>query len=197
MANKIKGKRLNIEGKWFELLTDDIEKNIREFLILIGEDPDREGLIDTPKRVRKAWKEFMAYQEFDTTVFDSDGYDQMIVSKDIKYHTFCEHHLLPFFGKAHIGYIPDKKIVGLSKLARVVAFYSRGLNTQEYLTNNIAEYLNDKLKPKGVGVVMEGRHLCQEMRGIKKKGKMVTSDLQGVFRDDAVRKEFLSLINGG
>ena len=190
MANKI-------EGKWFGIMGNEIEKNIREFLILIGEDPDREGLVDTPKRVCKAWNEFMAYQEFDTTVFDSDGYDQMIVSKDIKYHAFCEHHLLPFFGKAHIGYIPDKKIVGLSKMARIVEFYARGLNTQEYLKNNIAGYLDDKLNPERVGVVIEGRHLCQEMRGIKKKGKMVTSDLHGVFREDAVRKEFLSLINGG
>ena len=190
MANKIEGNR-------FKFMANKIEKNIREFLILIGEDPDREGLIDTPKRVRKAWSEFMAYKEFDTTVFNSNGYDQMIVSKDIKYHTFCEHPLLPFFGKVHIGYIPDKKIVGLSKMARVVEFHSRGLNTQEYLTNNIAHYLDDKLNPEGVGVVIEGRHLCQEMRGIKKKGKMVTSDLHGAFREDAVRKEFLSLINGG
>lgn len=175
-----------------------IEQSTKQLLIGINENIKREGIKDTPKRVAKAWIELMNKKAFELTTFDSQGYDEMIISKNIKYYTFCEHHLLPFFGKAHIGYIPNKKIVGLSKLARVVDYYSKGLNTQEYLTNNIADLLNDKLLPEGLGVVIEGRHLCQEMRGIKKKGCMITSSLKGVFLNDlAVKKEFLSLTKGG
>jgi GTP cyclohydrolase I len=156
-----------------------------------------EGLKDTPKRVAKAWIELTDQQNFNLTTFSSEGYDEMIISRNIKYYTFCEHHLLPFFGKAHIGYIPDKKIVGLSKLARTVEYYSKTLNTQEYFTDNIANKIEKALKPKGIGVVVEGRHMCQEMRGIKKEGNMITSCLKGIFRDDLnVKKEFLSLVKG-
>jgi len=175
-------------------VADTLEHNIKFFLSLIGEDVNREGLIETPKRVAKAWGELLNPQSFKLTTFDSNGYDEMIVSKDIKYHTFCEHHLLPFFGEVHIGYIPDGKIVGLSKLARTVDYYSKRLNTQEYLTDNIAKFLNEKIKPLGIGVIITGRHLCQEMRGIKKQGEMVTSSLKGVFlKDEKAKREFINL----
>ena len=176
---------------------NDLEKNIKKMLSLIKQDPEREGLKDTPKRVAKAWIELTNQEDFNLTTFSSEGYDEMIISRNIKYYTFCEHHLLPFFGKAHIGYIPDKKIVGLNKLARTVEYYSKTLNTQEYLTDNIANKIEKALKPKGIGVVVEGRHMCQEMRGIKKEGNMITSCLKGIFRDDLnVKKEFLSLVKG-
>ena len=134
---------------------------------------------------------------FERTVFDANGYDQMIVEKNIQFYTFCEHHLLPFFGSVSIGYIPDDKIIGISKLPRTVDYFSKRLNTQEYFTNNIANDLDEILQPKGIGVVVQGRHLCQEMRGIKKKGSMITSCLKGCFRDDlTVKKEFLTLTTG-
>ena len=119
----------------------------------------------------------MTPPEFNPTTFDAKGYNQMIMERGITYYTFCEHHMLPFFGTVDIGYIPDDKIIGISKLPRTVEYYSKMLNTQEYFTDNIAKYLQEKLKPKGIGVVVRGRHLCQEMRGIKKRGEMVTSCL--------------------
>jgi len=171
-----------------------LENNVKEFLDILGEDSNRNGLRDTPKRVARAWIELTTPPEFSLTTFDSNGYDEMIISKDINYYTFCEHHLLPFFGVVHIGYIPDKKIVGLSKLARTVECFSKRLNTQEYLTDNIAEFLYLNLKPKGIGVIIEGRHLCQEMRGIKKRGKMITSALRGIFLSKLeAKEEFLKL----
>ncbi len=175
-------------------MADTLEHNIRFFLSLIGENVEREGLVNTPERVAKAWTELLNPEPFNLTTFDSNGYDEMIISQDIQYYTFCEHHLLPFFGKVSIGYIPSGKIVGLSKLARTVDYFSKRLNTQEYLTDNIANFLNDKLKPIGIGVVVTGRHLCQEMRGIKKRGNMLTSALKGAMLDDSMaRKEFLEL----
>tara|TARA_R100001443_G_scaffold65256_1_gene74569 strand:- start:311 stop:841 length:531 start_codon:yes stop_codon:yes gene_type:complete len=171
-----------------------LEKNISEFLELIGENPEREGIKDTPKRVAKAWKELLTPLEFNSTVFDANGYDQMIIEKGIKFYTFCEHHMIPFFGAVDIGYIPDKKIIGISKLPRSVEYFSKMLNTQEYFTNNIANYLESKLKPKGLGVVVRGRHLCQEMRGVKKQGEMMTSALKGIMLENGVaRKEFFDL----
>tara|TARA_Y100000310_G_C20675483_1_gene812794 strand:- start:2220 stop:2750 length:531 start_codon:yes stop_codon:yes gene_type:complete len=171
------------------------EYNVREFLTIIGEDPDREGLKDTPKRVIKAWNEMLNPEEFNLTVFDSNGYDEMIVERELPFYTFCEHHLLPFFGSATIGYIPDKQIVGISKLARTLDYYARRLNTQEYLTQNIADYLNEQLKPLGVGVVIRARHLCQEMRGVKKRGEMVTSALKGLFlEENKAKMEFFGII---
>ena len=171
-----------------------LQENIRTFLNIMGEDVSRKGLIDTPKRVAKAWSELLTSPEFTATTFDAKGYDQMIVERDVKYYTFCEHHLLPFFGTVSIGYIPSAKIIGLSKLPRTIDHYSKRLNTQEYFTNNIAYFLNDILKPKGLGVVVKGRHLCQEMRGIKTRGEMITSSLKGNFQNDLnVKKEFLDL----
>tara|TARA_R100000501_G_C2623196_1_gene116343 strand:- start:2014 stop:2577 length:564 start_codon:yes stop_codon:yes gene_type:complete len=178
-----------------QTMENTLENNIKEFLHLIGEDPSRPGLIDTPKRVAKAWAELMSPERFNTTTFDSEGYDQMIVEKDIVFYTFCEHHLLPFFGTVSIGYVPDDKIIGLSKLPRTVDYYSRRLNTQEYFTNNIAAELTDILHPLGLAIVTKGRHMCQEMRGIKKRGEMITSSMSGVFMDKIeAREEFMRLI---
>ncbi len=177
-------------------MASSLENNIRQTLFFLGEDIDRDGIKDTPKRVAKAWRELLNPEPFDLTTFDSNGYDEMIISKDIQYYTFCEHHLLPFFGKVSIGYIPNGKIVGLSKLARTVDYFSKRLNTQEYFTDNIANYLNDKLKPVGIGVVITGRHLCQEMRGIKKRGNMLTSALKGAMLEKSEAKsEFIELCN--
>ena len=174
-----------------------LENNVKEFLDILGEDSNRNGLRDTPKRVARAWIELTTPPEFSLTTFDSNGYDEMIISKNIQYYTFCEHHLLPFFGTVHIGYIPNGTIVGLSKLARTVEYYSKRLNTQEYLTNNIAEFLNTKLRPRGIGVIITGRHLCQEMRGIKKRGEMITSALKGIFLEEPkVKQEFFNLTKG-
>ena len=172
----------------------DLEQNIRQFLSIIDEDISREGLVNTPKRTSLAWEEFLTPPTFNPTVFSANGYDQMIIETGIQYYTFCEHHLIPFFGKAVVGYIPDEKIIGISKLPRTVEYFSKRLNTQEYFTENIADFLMEKLNPKGLGVVVRGRHLCQEMRGIKKRGEMITSSLKGVMlTDNTARKEFLNL----
>jgi len=170
---------------------EKIEKIIYELLCLLGEDVNREGLKKTPKRSAKAWKELLTPKEFNHSTFDANGHSQMIIVKNINYYTFCEHHLLPFFGKVSIGYIPDKKIIGISKLPRTVEFYSKRLNTQEYFTDNIAKNLQNNLNPLGVGVLVTGRHLCQEMRGVKKIGETITSCLLGRFLNESdVRKEF-------
>jgi GTP cyclohydrolase I len=169
----------------------EIEQNINNFLQLLGQNVEREGLKDTPKRVAKAWKELLTPKEFNYSTFDSNGYSQMIVVKNINYYTFCEHHMLPFFGKVSIGYIPDKKIVGISKLPRTVEYFSKRLNTQEYFTDNIAKTIQENLNPLGVGVLVSGRHLCQEMRGVKKIGETITTCLLGRFLNESdVRKEF-------
>lgn len=178
-----------------QTMASSLEKNIFSFLELIKENPQREGLIDTPLRVDKMWKEFLSPEPFKLTTFENNDYDQMIISKGIRFHSFCEHHLIPFFGTCAIGYIPDKKLVGLSKLARTVDKFSRRLNTQEYLTQDIGDFLWDNLEPFGLGVIVKGRHLCQEMRGIKKKGEMITSVVHGFFKDDPkAREEFLNLV---
>ncbi len=179
---------------WENQFERGFESDIVRILERIGEDPKREGLKDTPKRVVKAWIELTTPPEFNPTVFDANGYDQMIIENGINYYTFCEHHMLPFFGTASIGYIPNDTIIGISKLSRCVEYFSKRLNTQEYLTNNISDYLWDRLNPRGVGVIVRGRHLCQEMRGVKKRGEMITSSLKGVMLEKGVaRKEFLEL----
>ena len=178
-----------------QVMASPLEDNITAFLTIIGEDTGREGIKDTPKRVANAWNELLTPPEFNPTVFNANGYDQMIIEKGITFYTFCEHHMLPFFGEAFIGYIPDDKIIGISKLARCVEYFSKMLNTQEYMTNNVGMYLKDKLNPRGIAVVLKGRHLCQEMRGIKKQGVMVTSYMDGFFKEDVkAREEFLELI---
>jgi len=178
----------------------DPEKLVHELIAHIGEDPLREGLRDTPKRVVKSFEKlFSGYGKKPEDVlktFEGENYDEMIVVKDIELYSTCEHHFLPFIGRAHIGYIPDGKIIGLSKLPRLVEIYARRLQNQERLTSQIARALQDVLKPKGVGVVIEAKHLCMMARGVEKQGSEVTtSSLTGLFkRDMNTRNEFLKLI---
>jgi len=172
------------------------ENHFKQILKHLGEDVSREGLQDTPKRYLKFLKEFLNPPEFNLTVFDSEKYDEMIIQTNIPFHSFCEHHIAPFIGVGHIAYIPDGKIVGLSKLARTLEMFSRRLQNQERITTQVADYLNDHLNPKGVAVVLEARHMCMEMRGVKKHDTYTkTSKMIGVFKeDDKARSEFMNLI---
>ncbi|OHD22923.1 MAG: GTP cyclohydrolase I FolE [Spirochaetes bacterium GWB1_59_5] len=178
-----------------------MEDNIVRLLQYIGEDPKRGGLLDTPKRVAKAWAHWSSGYGVDIPALlktfedGADGCDEMVVVKDIPFYTHCEHHMAPFFGTATIAYIPDGKIVGLSKLPRVVNAFARRLQVQERLTNQIADALQEHLQPKGVGVVIRARHLCMESRGIQQQGHhTITSALRGVMRESALaRSEFLDL----
>ncbi len=176
---------------------------VRELLLAIGEDPDREGLRQTPDRVARAYREIFAGLDQDprdalTTTFDL-GHEEMVLVKDIEVYSTCEHHLVPFHGVAHVGYIPglDGRITGLSKLARLVDVYARRPQVQERLTTQVAEALVDVLAPRGVLVVVECEHLCMSMRGVRKPGsRTVTSAVRGVMRDPATRAEALSLVRG-
>jgi GTP cyclohydrolase I len=178
-----------------------IEKLIEELLLEIGEDPKREGLIKTPERVAKAWK-FLAKgykQELGTVINEAiftEEYDEMVTVKDIDFFSLCEHHLLPFFGKAHIAYIPDGKIIGLSKIPRIIDMFGRRLQVQERMTHQIAETINDVLSPKGVAVILEGEHMCMQMRGVEKQNSYATtSAMIGQFRKDSkTRDEFLKIV---
>ena len=178
-----------------------MESAIRSLLSALGENPNREGLQKTPARFSKALKHLTSGYESDpqsilkSTLFTED-YSEMVLVKDIEIFSLCEHHLLPFFGKAHIAYIPDGKIVGLSKIARVADCFARRLQVQERLTHQIAEIIDQVLQPKGVGVVIEANHLCMMMRGVEKQNsKTVTSAMLGTFRDNqSTRSEFLGLI---
>jgi GTP cyclohydrolase IA len=174
----------------------DLQDNIEELLGYMGDNPEREGLRKTPARYQKFLREFFAEKSFDFTVFKNEGYDEMVIQTNIAFYSMCEHHLLPFFGYGAIAYIPDKKIVGLSKLARTLTHFSRRLQTQERLTTQVTEFLEGKLKPKGIGVVLTGRHLCMEMRGIEKPGtQTTTSCLKGSFkRNSLTRGEFLQIV---
>ncbi len=174
-----------------------IEQAIRLFLEGIGEDPDREGLRETPSRIARMWEEFERMRNFDMKLFEEFGnYNEMVLVKDIQFYSFCEHHLLPFFGKVHIAYIPDGVICGLSKLVRAVRAFALRPQVQERLTEQIADFLERELKPKGVGVVIEAEHLCMSMRGVISPGHITTtSALRGVFlKDIRTREEFLKLI---
>jgi len=179
---------------------EGIENNITRILQHIGEQPSRDGLLETPARVAKAWAHWTSgYGKEPSEVLKtfSDGaehYDQMIVVRDIPFYSQCEHHMAPFFGTADVAYIPNKKIVGLSKLSRLTDLYARRLQVQERLTNQIAQALQDNLNPVGVGVMLKARHLCMESRGICQQGHhTVTSALLGVFREQEVREEFMNL----
>ena len=175
---------------------EDQQETVVRLLEIIGEDPNREGLKNTPRRYLDAFSEFLNPPEFNITTFDVEKTDEMIVQLDIPFYSFCEHHLLPFFGKGYIAYIPNKKIVGISKLSRTLEKFSRRLQNQERITNQVADYLESELGAKGVGVVLKARHLCMEMRGVKKSDThTVTSKLLGYFRtDERTRAEFLNLI---
>lgn len=180
-----------------------IEDNIREILYLIGDNPRREGLLDTPKRVAKMYKEvFKGYDKDEKpsiTVFDNghDGIkvDEMIIDTGY-FYSHCEHHIVPFFGNYYFAYIPNKKIVGISKIARLVDYYSAKLQVQERLTKEIVDEIERLLKPKGIALIMKARHLCKEMRGVKKyNSEMTTSEMRGVFnKHSKTRQEFLSLV---
>lgn len=178
-----------------------MKKAIREILLKIGEDPDREGLRETPARAAKSF-EFLTkgYRDNEKDIIKNaiftESCDDMVILKDIEFYSMCEHHLLPFFGKCSIGYIPKGKIFGVSKLARIVEMYSRRLQLQERLTKQIAQTICDTIQPEGVGVVMQAQHLCMVMRGVEKQhSKMVTSAMLGSFRKEiATRNEFLNLI---
>jgi GTP cyclohydrolase IA len=188
----------------FASSSQNVEHSIRTILIYLGQDPDREGLRDTPRRVVKSWiKLYGGYTQnaediLKTSFKEYGDYDEMIVLKDIDYFSTCEHHMLPFSGKAHIAYIPNKKVVGISKLARLVEMYARRLQIQERMTADIACDIERILEPRGVAVLMEGQHYCIKSRGIEKiNSVMVTSKLTGVFKEPAARSEFLSFIGRG
>ena len=178
-----------------------MEKLVREMLVHIGEDPDREGLVKTPQRVARAWGEIAGGYAMDPgemvrgAMFEAEGREMVLVN-DIDFYSVCEHHLLPFFGKAHVAYIPNGKIVGLSKVARVVEAFARRLQVQERLTVEIAENIAKELNPRGVAVVIEAIHLCMMMRGVEQQNSFaITSSLRGVFQSDSkTRSEFMELI---
>lgn len=178
------------------------EAHIRGLLDYMGEDPDREGLLKTPDRVARAYEFLTAgyRQDIDALfndAFFTEKYDEMVLVKDIEFYSLCEHHLLPFFGRAHVAYLPCSKIVGLSKIPRLVNAFARRLQVQERLTKQVADIMMEKLDPMGVGVVVEARHLCMVMRGVEKQhSTMTTSHMLGKFRDDSrTRTEFMNLIS--
>jgi GTP cyclohydrolase IA len=180
----------------------DAEEAVRTLIRWAGDDPDREGLTGTPNRVVRAYEEFFSGYANDPvavlhrTFEEIDGYDEMIVLRDIRFESHCEHHLAPIIGRAHIAYLPDKRVVGISKLARVLEAYARRLQIQEKLTAQIANTIQEVLQPKGVGVVIDAAHQCMTTRGVHKPGmSMVTSRMLGAFRSDpSTRREFLSII---
>ncbi|MEL6679659.1 MAG: GTP cyclohydrolase I FolE [Pseudomonadota bacterium] len=181
---------------------EEAEAAVRTLLKWAGDDPDREGLLDTPSRVVKAYGQwFRGYDEdpeamLKRTFEEVEGYDEMVVLRDIRFESYCEHHMAPIIGKAHVGYIPTDRVVGISKLARVVDAYGKRLQVQEKMTAQIAHTLMDVLQPQGVAVVLEGEHHCMSTRGVHKPGvSMVTSQMLGTFRaDPATRKEFMDVI---
>jgi GTP cyclohydrolase I len=182
------------------LTSASFEELAREMLVRLGEDPDREGLLDTPERYAKALRDLTkGYREDPEQVLQgalfSVDYDEMVIVKDIEMFSLCEHHVLPFFGKVHVAYIPKGRVIGLSKVARLVEVFARRLQVQERLTVQIAETIQKVIQPLGVGVVIEARHLCMMMRGVEKQhSATVTSSMLGAFRAQQTRQEFLSLI---
>jgi GTP cyclohydrolase I len=188
-----------------EFENDDIRDEYNERLILeilesIGEDPKREGLVKTPHRVVESWNEIYAGYNQDPksvfTTFDSDGYDQIVLLKDAELYSMCEHHMLPFFGKVHVAYIPNKRVIGISKLARLVDIYARRLQIQERIGQQVTKALMQYLQPKGAACIIEATHMCMRMRGVAKQNStMVTSSLKGVFYDkQEAREELMMLI---
>lgn len=181
---------------------DEAEEAVRTLIRWAGDDPTREGLIDTPRRVAKSYREFFSGYEqnpseiLSRTFSETDGYDEMIVLKDIRFESHCEHHMAPIIGRAHIAYLPRKRVVGISKLARLLECYAKRLQIQEKLTAQIANTLNEELQPRGVAVVIDASHQCMTTRGIHKAGtSMVTSRMLGAFRNDSsTRREFLAFI---
>lgn len=185
-----------------EVSREQAEVAVRTLIRWAGDDPSREGLLDTPARVVRSYEEFFAGYAQDPgeilarTFSEVDGYDEMIVMNDIRFESHCEHHMAPIIGKAHIGYLPDRRVVGISKLARLVDIYAKRLQIQEKMTAQIADTLLNVLQPRGVAVVIEASHQCMTTRGVHKPGaSLVTSRMVGAFRDDpATRREFLAMI---
>ncbi|MGF6606842.1 GTP cyclohydrolase I [Paraburkholderia sp. WSM4175] len=181
---------------------DAAEQAVRTLIRWAGDDPEREGLIQTPARVARAYREFFSGYDSDpmqilaTTFSEVDGYDEMVVLKDIRFESYCEHHMVPIIGRAHVAYLPEHRVVGISKLARLVDVYAKRLQIQEKMTVQIADALNTVLQPKGVAVILEAAHQCMSTRGVHKPGaSLVTSRMLGAFRDDpSTRREFLSIV---
>ena len=177
-----------------------IAQFVQGLITEIGEDPGREGLRETPQRVAKSFEKLFEGYGKDpkdlVTVFDNEGYSEMVVARDIDFYSLCEHHMLPFYGKVYVGYVPENKIIGLSKIPRLVEMYSRRLQNQERLTKQVAETLNEILHPKGVGIVIDAEHMCIKLRGVEKQNcKISTSTFIGLFLNDPrTRSEFLRLI---
>jgi GTP cyclohydrolase I len=175
---------------------DGAERAARDLLDALGVDLDDESVRDTPRRMARTYAELLTPTPFTATTFPNDaGYDELVVATHIPFHSLCEHHLLPFVGVAHVGYLPGERIIGLSKLARVVELFARDLQVQERLTSQVARWLDEHLMPKGVGVVLEAEHMCMSLRGVQRPGtRTVTSALHGLVRDDPrTRQEFLAL----
>lgn len=195
-------KRKNAATSLVKPSREEAEAAVRTLIRWTGDDPDREGLVGTPERVVRAYEEFYSGYDADPveilkrTFEETDGYDEMVVLRDIRLESNCEHHMVPILGKAHVAYLPDRRVVGISKLARVVEIYARRLQIQEKLTSQIANCINEVLHPKGVAVVIEAAHQCMTTRGVRKPGvTMVTSRMLGAFRDDqSTRREFLAMI---
>lgn len=187
-----------------EIDTSAIEQAVRSMLLAFGEDPNREGLVNTPKRVARMYPELLSGYNTDTekllnkAIFNVT-YDDMVIVRDIEFFSLCEHHLLPFMGRAHVAYIPNGQVIGLSKIPRIVDMFARRLQVQEQMTRQIADFIMDLLKPQGVAVVVEGLHLCAMMRGVKKHdARMTTSTMLGTFRTRvATRQEFLNHLDRG
>jgi GTP cyclohydrolase IA len=175
---------------------DGAARAVADLLRALGQDPDEQHTRDTPRRVAEAYADLLTPRSFNLTTFaNEEGYDELVVARDIPFHSLCQHHMLPFKGVAHVGYLPGARILGLSKLARVVELFARGLQVQERMTKQIADWLEDRLEPRGVGVVLEAEHLCMTIRGVQASGSTtVTSALHGLLRQDQrSRAEFFAL----
>jgi GTP cyclohydrolase IA len=190
------GKHLHVVHGRENVDLDAAQRAVTDLLVALGQDPTSEPLADTPKRVAHAYVEMLSPREFNLTTFPNDeGYDELVLAKALPMQSLCQHHMLPFRGTAHVGYLPGDRILGLSKLARVVELFARDFQVQERLTQQIANWLQDHLAPKGVGVVIEAEHMCMSLRGVRASGSStVTSAMHGVLREDArSRQEFFAL----
>lgn len=184
---------------------DQAEAAVRTLLAFIGDDPLREGLLETPRRVVSAYEElYSGYREcpidvLDRTFSEIGGYDDLVLVRDIPFHSHCEHHMMPFFGKAHVAYLPVERVVGLSKLARLIDVYARRLQTQEHLTSQVVTAIDEVLKPRGVAVMFEAEHTCMSLRGVEKPGaQTLTTQFTGLFRDNTSEQvRFITLVRGG
>mgnify|MGYP003132128634 CR=1 FL=1 len=186
-----------LEFPWENSGDKEVEENVIRLLEYFGEDVTREGLKDTPKRYVKFFKEFLNPPKWNCTTFEGEGYDEIIAQTNIPFHSLCEHHIAPFFGHGTIAYIPDKRIVGLSKLARTLETYARRLQNQERITMQVADFLEKELQPKGVAVILDAKHMCMEMRGVRKHDTYTTTSImRGIFKDDdKARNEIMQIHN--